>query len=359
MTDEELKQLSPLGYYKWHWQMFRANRRVQRMDYIARGLYRELLDEQWSDGSISSDVAELADICGCPVEVMQEKWPQMAGCFLEDGRGRLYNQTLEDQRTVKDAIRVKLAKNGGSGGSQKAFNAKLKLATSKQPLAPASNCKKEAHEPQASTENQSLSGNSLATASNCHIEEKSREEKSREITNAHRNDGDEREDASEVKKAARLKNLTAWAERCHAAYPRKIAKQDSLRTFIKHISKVGKERKISDDSAGAYMLGRVEAYRDSSLVANTPADKIPYPATWANAGHYEDEDAAWTVASAPRPSSKPFEPGINIRPSGDPSQAESDRAFIEFARSQRDKGVISAHDLAVLNGLENSNTAPN
>lgn len=161
-------------------------------------------------------------------------------------------------------------------------------------------------------------------------------------------------------KAQRVKVLTSWAEKCHAAYPRKVAKQDSLRAFIKHIGKLAQSEKITDDEAGARMLAKVTAYAGSPLVASTPADKIPYPASWVNAGHYEDPAEAWNVARDDgRPSSKPFEPGINIRPSGDPSQADSDRAFIEFARSQRDKGVISAHDLAVLNRLENSNTAPN
>jgi len=322
------------------------------MDYIAKGLYRELLDEQWVDGSIPADMSGLADICGCPVSIMTEKWPQIEPCFVKNEvTGRLYNLTLEAQRTTKDAQRIMRATHGGSGGSQKSFNLKLEQATEKKTLASASNC--------------------YEGASNCHIEEKSREEKSKDLKACSSEKHDERADDPqkdaqdkkkaelEIAKAKRLKNLNAWAERCHAAYPRKMAKQDSLRAFIKHVSKLAKDRKISDDSAGSYMLGRVEAYRDSPMVAATPADKIPYPATWANAGHYEDSDDAWQAPSVSRPAIKPFEPGINIGPSGDVSQAESDRAFIEFARSQRDKGVISAHDLAVLNRLENSNTAPN
>jgi hypothetical protein len=93
MTDEESRQLPALEYYKWHWQQYRANRGVQRMDYVAKGLYRELLDEQWVDGSMPADMSEFADICGCPVQVMQEKWPQIAGCFIQDEEsGRLFNQ---------------------------------------------------------------------------------------------------------------------------------------------------------------------------------------------------------------------------------------------------------------------------
>lgn len=64
------KILEPLPYFKWFWRDWRANRKVQRLHYVARGLYRDLLDEQWENGSLPADVEELADICSCPVEVM-------------------------------------------------------------------------------------------------------------------------------------------------------------------------------------------------------------------------------------------------------------------------------------------------
>lgn len=105
-------QLTPLGYYKWHWQRFRANRRVQKMDYIARGLYRELLDEQWIDGSIPNDIEELADICGCSVETMREKWPSISKCFDVRKGGRLFNRMLENQRTEMDLVRIAQSAGG-------------------------------------------------------------------------------------------------------------------------------------------------------------------------------------------------------------------------------------------------------
>ena len=40
------KNTEPLPYFKWLWRDWRANRKVQRLDYVARGLYRDLLDEQ-------------------------------------------------------------------------------------------------------------------------------------------------------------------------------------------------------------------------------------------------------------------------------------------------------------------------
>jgi hypothetical protein len=109
-----------LPYYKWFWQDWRANRKIQRMSYIERGLYRELLDECWVEGSIPNDLKELADICGCPNEVMADAWKVLSGCFvLVDGV--LINEKLHSLRTEKDIERLKKAENGKKGGVAKAI----------------------------------------------------------------------------------------------------------------------------------------------------------------------------------------------------------------------------------------------
>ena len=71
----------PLPYYPWFVKDFRANRKVQRMNYVERGLYRELLDECWEEGTIPDDPLRLADICNCPPGVMVEAWPKIRPCF--------------------------------------------------------------------------------------------------------------------------------------------------------------------------------------------------------------------------------------------------------------------------------------
>ena len=119
------------------------------MSYIERGLYRELLDECWIEGFIPKDIDQLADICGCPPDVMANAWQTLSNCFvLQDDL--LINEKIESIRTHQDAIRVQRKIAGRNGGLAKAMNA---LSNAKQ---------------------------NLANASNCHIEEKSREEKRRE-----------------------------------------------------------------------------------------------------------------------------------------------------------------------------------
>lgn len=153
--------IGPLPYYRWHWQDYRANRTVQRMSYIERGLYRELLDECWAEGFIVDDIKTMAEICACPVDVMASAWQALSKCFAPAGENILVNPRMDRERTEKDQERATRAIVGKTGGLAKARNL---LASASQNLASA---------------NQVLSM-SQGVASNCHIEEKRREEKEKE-----------------------------------------------------------------------------------------------------------------------------------------------------------------------------------
>src|ERR1700753_2189881 len=111
-TYEQLNE--PLPYYKWFWRDWRGNRKVQRMSWQARGLYRELLDEFWSEGIIPDDLSKLADICGCTLEEMQRFWPEIVACWVRV-EGGYSNAKMERQRTAKDAERLAKAKAGRGG----------------------------------------------------------------------------------------------------------------------------------------------------------------------------------------------------------------------------------------------------
>jgi uncharacterized protein YdaU (DUF1376 family) len=116
-----------LPYYKWFWQDYRANRKVQRMTYIERGLYRELLDECWIEGSIPKSISDLADICGCPDEVMANAWQMLSKCFIEVN-DRYENEKLNSMRTERDQIRVIRSQAGKAGGQAKIANASKNVA---------------------------------------------------------------------------------------------------------------------------------------------------------------------------------------------------------------------------------------
>ena len=132
--------LEPMGYYKWHWKDYRADRRVSRMDWKARGIYRELLDECWSKGGIPDNAEDLADIVGCEVEDITSAWQMLSKCFKYQADGStcltlastcladsskkiLISEKMEEQRTAKDAQRVLRSLAGKRGGKNKHANA--------------------------------------------------------------------------------------------------------------------------------------------------------------------------------------------------------------------------------------------
>jgi hypothetical protein len=95
---------------------WRVDRGVQQMGHVARGLYRELLDEQWLAGYIPDDIAKLAEIAGCPEKVMKSQWPKIARRFEEIAKGQLVDRKLESIRSESDAYRAEQARHGSKGG---------------------------------------------------------------------------------------------------------------------------------------------------------------------------------------------------------------------------------------------------
>src|SRR5664279_1733885 len=115
-----MSPFAALPYYRWHWRDYRANRKVQSMTYTERGLYRELLDECWAEGFIPDDLDALAEICGCPRDVLEGCWPKLRACFVEASPGALINPRMDKERTEKDAERASKAVAGALGGSVRA-----------------------------------------------------------------------------------------------------------------------------------------------------------------------------------------------------------------------------------------------
>lgn len=101
---------APLPFYPWYLTRYRAHRKAQAMNYVERGLYRELLDECWEEGAIPDDIGKLAEIARCPIGVMAEAWPAIRPCFVPcEGLDGIYLESprLEQIRTEQDAFRLK------------------------------------------------------------------------------------------------------------------------------------------------------------------------------------------------------------------------------------------------------------
>ena len=88
------------------------------MSILERGIYRELLDEQWAQGCIRDDDATLSEILDDSQQVLAIAKQVLSKCFTEDfGRHLAEFDALKNsgQKPIKYALIRKIA---GSLGAQ-------------------------------------------------------------------------------------------------------------------------------------------------------------------------------------------------------------------------------------------------
>lgn len=108
---------------------WRSSRATMRMSFAERGVYTEMIDQQWLDGSLPDDPEAVADLLAITLEQRAEvlaAWEVVRRKFVEDEKrpGRIYNVKLEKLRRERlQFIRTKQTA-GQRGGSQKAANRK-------------------------------------------------------------------------------------------------------------------------------------------------------------------------------------------------------------------------------------------
>lgn len=119
----EVERHTPLGWYRWHINEYRASRNAGALPWEARAIMRELLDEIWLEGSIPDDLYQLAAIARVPIEVVAKHWERLRVMFVPipglDGM-LLTNRRIEVERTEGDRRRVRSAHSGRMGGLAKA-----------------------------------------------------------------------------------------------------------------------------------------------------------------------------------------------------------------------------------------------
>lgn len=84
--------------------------------------------------------------------------------------------------------------------------------------------------------------------------------------------------------AATDQRFEAW----YAAYPRRVAKEAARKSHSKAVALVAKRDGISLDDAAEWLVGRTQAFAKGPIGQGEPKF-IPYPATWLNAGRFDDE----------------------------------------------------------------------
>ncbi len=95
-------------WYPWFVSDWMSSGTARAMTLEQRGLYRELLDHQWNDGSLPNDEQQLQRLGNATPAEWKRSWPVVRQKFVERDDGRLVNARLErvrQQQTEKAAER--------------------------------------------------------------------------------------------------------------------------------------------------------------------------------------------------------------------------------------------------------------
>lgn len=130
-------------------QDYRSSRSVQRMTWAQRGMYLEMLCEQWDKGSLPDDPRAVAALLGGTDEEWISAWPELRRKFVDrrnhtrddsahqtyDASRRIINLRLERTRRERKAyiktMRERAAK-GGHGKAQKLKELESSTSSDKQ-----------------------------------------------------------------------------------------------------------------------------------------------------------------------------------------------------------------------------------
>lgn len=125
------------GYY-FDVNAYRNSRRVRRMTWEARAIYREIMDEIWLHGSVPTKIEEIAELVKIPLEIVTSNWSAVHECLIEKKHNpdELTSERMEEERRRRNKIK-RLKKNAGKlGGQAKAKNHASKNLASASAILP-------------------------------------------------------------------------------------------------------------------------------------------------------------------------------------------------------------------------------
>jgi hypothetical protein len=108
-------------WYPWYWSAF--NKSTRGWPFIARAIYRELLDIQWQEGSIPKTPEKARIVVGCTLADWQIAWPFCEEKFPLNGNKTCRQNWVQAQQRQKSVKLVSQKRaSGRAGGKARAFN---------------------------------------------------------------------------------------------------------------------------------------------------------------------------------------------------------------------------------------------
>lgn len=110
------RKLENLSYYEWYVSRWITSDTHLELDATGRGIYREMLDYCYIQGSISSDPIVLAKRCACTREELRDRWEMLERHFYTAPDGKLRNKFADKFRGEYENYIHKQAAHGKTGG---------------------------------------------------------------------------------------------------------------------------------------------------------------------------------------------------------------------------------------------------
>lgn len=252
------QEVSPA--FQFYVKEWRSSRAIQRMTFAQRGMYLEMLLEQWENFSLPDNPAAVAELIGGTVDEWTASWPVLRRKFVERHARPRPDQSPDDPElrriaNVKlEAVRRAMRRyrsTARKGGLARAKSAKRGNDGTYSPAgAPAAIQQRSSTPTPTPTPTPSATPTPTATAEEQHPREA-------------------REDARFTR---------FWA-----VYPKKVAKGAALKAWRK---------RQPDDALVAEMFVALEWQTQSEGWQKDGGQYVPNPATWLNGGRWEDERPA-------------------------------------------------------------------
>jgi len=123
-----------MNSYPWYINNWLGSETRMRLSPLARGVYRELLDHCWKNGSLPKNAEVLAGMAAIPLKEFKKVWPELLQLFIEKD-DRFHNATVDEKRPQLVEYKEKLSENGRKGAMARHM-AQPQAQPQAQPVAP-------------------------------------------------------------------------------------------------------------------------------------------------------------------------------------------------------------------------------
>src|SRR5215471_84097 len=120
MNGDTMKNAPPA--FQFYASDYLSSSKVQRMTLEAQGAYIRLLAYSWLDGHISTDIGQLARLCGVSRKKMAHLWDNyLRDCFrpTENDPNKLVNERLESVRSKLAEFKAERSTSGRLGAERR------------------------------------------------------------------------------------------------------------------------------------------------------------------------------------------------------------------------------------------------